>query len=347
VKTVKAHLNAEVQVAITAHIGSGDDRDKAAFTGVSRNATVFMAEALIERARQYMIYGEQTEQTLHEWCGILAEEAGEVARACNEIVFGKEPEAVENLLLELVQTSAVSMAFYQAVKDGLADAAAVAAPPSALIPAQTSHRPDGERCLDAECNRNKPVILLCGPVGSGKDSVAKHMIQKYDFVKGSFARPLKQLCAEQFGWDLAQLDDLDYKETFVPELNATRRQILQRVGTEWFRSVDAQHWTKKAVEAIKAELTRPEVRGVVVSDLRFVNEAATVRAAFSDRLVLVVAVTREDGHAATSGAGHSSELEWTQIQANSEISAPFGQLPLLYQRADQVLALVDILPPVR
>jgi hypothetical protein len=336
-------LNSEVQVAVTARIGTGDERDQALFNAVSRGATEFLAETLIERARQCLLWGERNERTLHEWCGILGEEKGEVDRACNEIVFGGEPEAVENLLIELVQVAATSMAVFQAVKNGLADAAAVAAP---LVPVNPSHRPDGERCLDAECNRNKPVILLCGPVGSGKDSVAKHMIQKYGFVKGSFARPLKQLCAEQFGWDLAQLDDLDYKEEFVPELNATRRQILQRVGTEWFRAVDPQHWTKKAVESIREQLAG-SARGVVVSDLRFVNEAATVRAAFADRLVLVIAVTREDGHAATSGAGHSSELEWTQVDANAEISAPFGQLPLLYERADQVLALVDILPPVR
>ena len=329
---VDGHLNGEVTVSLTANIRVADPKDKTLFKIALPGAQEFFGEVLIERARQVLLWGEQNERTLHEWCGILGEEKGEVDRACNEIVFGGEPEAVENLQIELVQVAATCMAFAQAVRNGLSAA----------------EQPEPELPPPILPVMSKPIILLCGPVGSGKDSVAKHVIEKYGFVKGSFARPLKKLCAEQFGWDLAQLDDLEYKETFDPALNATRRQILQRVGTEWFRSIDPQHWTKKAVESIRADLERPEISGIVVSDLRFVNEAAVVRASFPGLLVLVIKVVREDGHAATSGAGHSSELEWAQIQANAEISAPFGQLPLLYQRADAVVDLVlDIAPRAR
>ena len=44
------------------------------------------------------------------------------------------------------------------------------------------------------------LVLLNGLAGSGKDTVANYLIEKYGFVKVSFGAVLKDVLSVAFGW---------------------------------------------------------------------------------------------------------------------------------------------------
>lgn len=119
------------------------------------------------------------------------------------------------------------------------------------------------------------LVALCGHAQHGKDTVASALP---NFKRVAFADPVKQIALalnpiitmdlnlsgvlESCGnsWDEAKK---------VPEV----RRILQRIGTECIREIIGDNiWIDLAVKKIK------EIKGdVVVTDLRFPNEAAAIR----------------------------------------------------------------------
>ena len=50
------------------------------------------------------------------------------------------------------------------------------------------------------------IIGICGLMGSGKDTIADHLIQEHQFKKISFADKLKESVATMFDWDRTMLD---------------------------------------------------------------------------------------------------------------------------------------------
>jgi hypothetical protein len=61
------------------------------------------------------------------------------------------------------------------------------------------------------------VVAVSGWIGSGKDELAKQLIANFGFKRVAYADPLKDIVAEQFGFDRASLDDRILKE--APLLN--------------------------------------------------------------------------------------------------------------------------------
>ena len=75
------------------------------------------------------------------------------------------------------------------------------------------------------------VIGLIGAAGSGKSSVALRLVERFRFSEYSFAEPLKQLCAEQFGWDYDKLNDLGYKVLRGGVVDVDLAILIFRVNT--------------------------------------------------------------------------------------------------------------------
>lgn len=129
------------------------------------------------------------------------------------------------------------------------------------------------------------IISLTGLIGSGKDTVADHLISKHGFIQLSFAESVKDALAVIFGWDREML------EGKTPE----HREARNKVDVWWSTQLGIPHFTPRFamttfgtdvmrkhfddriwVLSVKDKITRlqqknPNVR-IVISDARYVNE---------------------------------------------------------------------------
>ena len=46
------------------------------------------------------------------------------------------------------------------------------------------------------------IVVTCGKIGTGKDTVANYLCEKYGFTSLSFAYALKMVCSILFNWDM-------------------------------------------------------------------------------------------------------------------------------------------------
>lgn len=152
------------------------------------------------------------------------------------------------------------------------------------------------------------LIALTGPAGSGKDTAADHLVENHGFVKVSFAEAMKEGVKTMFGLD----DEHVYgnkKEEIIPELGVSPRYILQTLGTDWGREMlHPDIWiaavNKKWYDMKFAEIAGDSNgTGMVISDLRFENEADWVRRQGG----IVVHISPVGNHSSINGSDHKSE----------------------------------------
>jgi len=131
------------------------------------------------------------------------------------------------------------------------------------------------------------IIGLAGLAGSGKDTVANFIVEKYEFVRVSFANALKDASAVIFSWPRDMLEgdtseSRDWREQVDPYWSAkfgyavTPRIMLQKFGTDvcrrhlhdniWINCVE-----KKLQENHKNNLN------TIITDVRFPNEVKMIR----------------------------------------------------------------------
>lgn len=125
---------------------------------------------------------------------------------------------------------------------------------------------------------NPPLIGLTGLARSGKDTVAARLVQQHRFVQHSFADPIRKFVASILGWSLEELQN--GKDDPITWLNdQTPRHLMQTVGTEWGRQMIHPHlWVESCMR--RSHWTRKvDGRPVVISDVRFDNEAEAIREA--------------------------------------------------------------------
>lgn len=165
------------------------------------------------------------------------------------------------------------------------------------------------------------LIGLLGKKRSGKDSFASVLVDDFGFQRVAFADPLRDaaLALDPFVGPTALPGDLvpsyhrlsevidalgwEKAKDFAPEV----RRILQALGTDAIRTLDDGFWVRMAMHKA-AELREPTRRWpsgelytpgrpVVVTDVRFPNEAEAIRQAGG----VLVRVERPgfdgDGHA--------------------------------------------------
>lgn len=157
------------------------------------------------------------------------------------------------------------------------------------------------------------LIGLTGYADTGKDTVREILEDLHGFGGFAFADPIRDMLRELLtgsGIDDACMDDRALKEAVIPVLGVSYRQLAQTLGTEWGRSLQPDFWLRIA-SACVADLELSGYRNVVVSDVRFANEADWVRS----RGGVIWRVQREQAapvnpHISESGVD-LIEFDWT------------------------------------
>lgn len=115
------------------------------------------------------------------------------------------------------------------------------------------------------------IILISGWVHAGKDSIAKILVESYDFQKVAFADPIKQQVAKDLEIPLEWCYDQERKAAFLPNNpERTLREELIRVA-EGARATDKEIWARAVGEKIQKAIQRGK-RKFVISDWRHLEE---------------------------------------------------------------------------
>ena len=129
------------------------------------------------------------------------------------------------------------------------------------------------------------IVGIAGLIGSGKDTIADYLVNSHGFKRESFAGTLKDAVASVFGWDRILLEGRtsaarEWREQIdswwatrlnIPHL--TPRWILQYWGTEVCRhGFHDDIWIASLENKI-----RNTQDNIVISDVRFINEATAIR----------------------------------------------------------------------
>lgn len=127
------------------------------------------------------------------------------------------------------------------------------------------------------------LIAFTGLAGSGKNTAADLLVAKHRYVEESFARRPKEGVAKMFGLSPEQVfGNKEQKEVPIPYLSSKKpvspRLILQTMCTEWGRDmIDPDIWVYPVANTWNLMKTVPGFAGMVITDLRFDNEAQWVR----------------------------------------------------------------------
>ena len=119
------------------------------------------------------------------------------------------------------------------------------------------------------------LIGLTGLAGSGKDTAGHFLWDEYGFFCTAFADAVKEAASVIFNTPLDYFHDREKKEEFDPRWGMTRRQLLQKLGTEACRNVFGDDIWIKRWNMVYDELY--DSSDVVVTDVRFDNEAEMIR----------------------------------------------------------------------
>lgn len=125
-----------------------------------------------------------------------------------------------------------------------------------------------------------PIVIGIGyKKGSGKDTIANRLVDNHNFIKLSFADPLKQACKSIFHFTDDQLYG-NSKEIVDPNWGKTPREILQIIGTDAIRSVSYNDvWIRSTfikMDKLVKEFPDKQLR-FVIPDVRFKNEVLAIK----------------------------------------------------------------------
>lgn len=164
------------------------------------------------------------------------------------------------------------------------------------------------------------LVGLVAKARSGKDTVADRLVNKHNFYKGSFAIPVKEFAIRHFG--------LTPEELYGNKTEKSR-WIIQAIGNGCREEFGKDIWVEKLLKTIAG------VETVVISDVRYINEANCIKA----RGGYIIKIERPDAPQIEYGADHPSEMEMGSIIPNFSLHND-GSLHQLYTRVDGIVSCI-------
>ena len=167
------------------------------------------------------------------------------------------------------------------------------------------------------------IIGLSGYARSGKDTAADRLVGSHNFTRYSFAAPMKEAMyilnpivssdkISNFRYkDLVDVYGLDKSKESYPEI----RRLLQVFGTEIGRTMFGENfWVDLTLNSIKEN-------NVVISDVRFKNEADAIKSAGGQ-------VWRINRHGIGPVTNHASEIDLDDYSFDHIIDNDYSVLDL-------------------
>lgn len=179
------------------------------------------------------------------------------------------------------------------------------------------------------------LIGVHGKARSGKDTLARTLVEEHGFVRMAFADPMKAAASILFDWppEVAFSDEI--KEYHSPLWNLTGRQVFQKFGTEAMRGTFGDDfWIKRwAVDYLKIK----DKHSVVVADVRSNAEAEIIRQ-FGG---IVVHLERSGAGLKGKEALHSSEAGITFNRVRDVRIRNDGTLDELANEAHALITFIE------
>ncbi len=145
------------------------------------------------------------------------------------------------------------------------------------------------------------LIGVAGPARAGKDSIASWMRSNMNAHVDHFAKPIKDAISGWLTLAPGVWDSTESKETKLPGIGKSPREMAQLLGTEFGRELVHPDFWVLAMGYRLAAAGRPAI--VVIPDVRFENESAFIRGLGG----YVIHVTRPGADGNVGIKGHASE----------------------------------------
>lgn len=183
------------------------------------------------------------------------------------------------------------------------------------------------------------LIGIAGKKYSGKDTVGKFLGDMYGFKRFAFADPLKEVCKTIFGFTEEQVNG-NLKEVVDEYWMISPRRGMQYVGTDLFRDriagcdglewVGSDLWVNVLKRKILEEWKEDENKLIVITDVRYDNEAAIVKELGG----VVVKILRFDDVNGYGHDQHQSEIGVSSVDVEIENN---GTLDELYEKCRMIM----------
>jgi hypothetical protein len=127
------------------------------------------------------------------------------------------------------------------------------------------------------------IVGLLGEKGTGKDTSADYIVQKYNFIRYAFANPIKEACRHMFGFNDEQLYG-KLKDVADKHWGITPRQAFQVVGTNFAQFILPEQlpelkqfgryfWVHRFLQFHSQNPNKD----IVISDVRFQHEVNAIK----------------------------------------------------------------------
>lgn len=145
----------------------------------------------------------------------------------------------------------------------------------------------------------KKIVAFHSPSEqSGKSIAADYLVTKRGYSLVKFADPVKSMT-----YSLIQsvIDDRDLiwdymegskKETIIPVLGVTPRELFVSIGHRWGRGIKEDFW----IRLLENRLKKLKNKNIVIDDLRYPNEYNFLK----ERNAVLIRIVRVGGEQATS-----------------------------------------------
>ena len=186
------------------------------------------------------------------------------------------------------------------------------------------------------------IIGFSGRAGAGKDTAADYLAERYGFQRFAFADALRAMLfslLDHMHIDPAWLTEPALKESVIPGLGASYRQLAQTLGTEWGRrELGDDFWLRVAdmhlgLQPYAGGLTAPLHDRIVITDVRFHNEVQWVR----QRGGCVIGINRST----PAVRPHISEQLIESLEVWTSINND-GPLDNLHRKLDRLAELMNL-----